>query len=177
VGDCEESVSPLAWIKLGLFAAILAAAAWGLHVYGSERYAAGQIEVQTRWTAAELVRSQAAVKAEQEAREEEQRRITAQKEIADESQRLMARNRSDAAAADAAAAGLRGAVTAALAGGGIRPSHSSTALGSPTAASAGVVLPLVLKQAEQRLRDLAETADASRAAGLACVNSYEALKP
>ncbi|MGE8155202.1 DUF2514 family protein, partial [Pseudomonas vancouverensis] len=92
-------------------------------------------------------------------------------------QRIIDQATADAAAARASADGLRGAadklvarLAASEAGG-----HSCTAAASKAAASATAVLADVLKRADQRAGDLAETADQARARGVTCEHAYDGL--
>lgn len=100
---------------------------------------------------------------------ERARRDAAQAEIANEAQRMAARDRDHAIALALAAPGLRGAVASAISQ---RPAAPAS---SASAASAGLVLSNVLGAAEERLRALAELADERGTAGSACVRLYESL--
>jgi hypothetical protein len=104
-------------------------------------------------------------------RAEEQRRTAALAGVANEAQRMAKRARDDARGVDAAAPGLRGAVSARL----HVPAAASSA--SAPAGTTGDVLADVLGAAETRLRDLAAIADQSRVAGSACERAYGALTP
>lgn len=102
---------------------------------------------------------------------EEQRRITAQAEIANESQRMENRRMADAVGLAAAGDGLRNRVAAAI-GPGI---SASAAADCKAATEANRVLADLLGKADGRLRFLAATADASYDAGLSCERSYDSL--
>lgn len=146
-----------------------------VHRHEKRAFVAGQAEVQGRWTAAELVRAAVAAKAEVAARAEEQRRTAAMTEIANETQRMAARDRAAAASVDAASGGLRDAVAGAITGGGLRPRDSATAAFGPASAASSVLFSDVLGPAEERLRALAAEADTARTAGEACERAYDSL--
>lgn len=114
----------------------------------------------------------AAIKAETENRAEEQRRATAAQENALETQRLANRARADAAGAAAAAAGLRIAVATRI---GQAASDPPAAAGSAPAPGAIDLLTQLLREADERLRGLAQEADARGIAGSSCVSAYESL--
>jgi hypothetical protein len=86
----------------------------------------------------------------------------------------LARLRIDRAAADAAGRDLRVRLAGAVAA-----ARAASAAGSAPAAGGGDpigVLAGVLERADAAAEDLAAYADSTRAAGLACERSYEALK-
>lgn len=111
----------------------------------------------------------ASLKVSEAARAEEQRRTQAHAEILNEAQRLAVRARADAADVRAAAPGLRSAVATAC---GIHPAPAGAS--APTG-DTPVVLSNVLREAEERLRALAELADERGIAGQACVGAYDSL--
>jgi hypothetical protein len=117
-----------------------------------------------------------AFQAQAAARAEEQRRVLAQAEVALEAQRQAERLRSDRAAVDAAAAGLRRAAARA-AGERARPSDPPAPTIRPPAPDSTGVLALVLGETEERLRTLAALADERYSAGVACEWAYRALMP
>lgn len=103
------------------------------------------------------------------------RRIAAQGEIANESERLSTRARADADGARVAAVGLRSAAGAAAARCGAGASDpAATAVGA-SASAPGVVLADVLGRADDRAGELAELADRAIIAGSQCERSYDAL--
>lgn len=123
--------------------------------------------------AQEAAYTAAALKATNENRAEEQRRVAAQKDINDETQRLATRARADARAVTASAPSLRNAFASACFR--AAPEHSTTVPGVATAASGVDLQSDVFGQIEQRLRDLARIADERGIAGESCVKSYDAL--
>src|SRR5258706_5790171 len=94
-------------------------------------------------------------------RAEEQRRLLAEKDIRDESQRMASRRLADAAGVAAAGDGLRQRAASAI---GFDLSASAPRIGNP-APEATMVCADLLQQADRRLRQLAATADASYDAG------------
>lgn len=104
---------------------------------------------------------------------EEQRRVAAQAEIANESQRMANRRMADAVGLASAGNGLRDRVAAAI-GPGI---SASSPADCKAATEANRVLADLLSKADGRLRLLAATADESHDAGSACEASYDALTP
>lgn len=114
----------------------------------------------------------AAIKAETENRAEERRRDAAAQENALETQRLANRARTDAAGAAAAAAGLRSAVAARL---GQAASDPTAAAGSAPTSGAIDLLTQLLGEADERLRGLAQEADARGIAGNSCAAAYDSL--
>lgn len=112
------------------------------------------------------------IQAQEQARAEEQRRVTAQKEISDETQRMAVRARSDGRGVDAAAGGLRGAVAARL---GPGAGDSPAGPGISATGRKPDLLADVLGEAEDRLRALALEADERGVAGLGCERKYDAL--
>lgn len=104
------------------------------------------------------------------ARKEEQRRTTAQQEIANDATKQAEAARADAAAAAGVADRLRDRLATLRAGGRTAP-----ATGRPPAGDPIGVLADVLERADRRAGDLAAYADAARIAGLACERSYRSL--
>lgn len=156
---------PLEW-KL-IAGALLVAALGGWHLFEVH-----QASVKAT-SACQATYAAAALKAETENRAEENRRQEAAHENSLETQRLAARGRADALAlAGAPAAGLRAAVTARI---GQAAGDSAAGVGVKATAGPDLVLANVLSRAEQRLRDLAEIADARGVAGSACERAYDSL--
>ena len=117
--------------------------------------------------------SEAARQAEAQARSEEQRRQTAIEGIRRDAQDKIAAVAADAAAADDAASRLRARVAELSR----RPARCPGAAGRGEAADAARdLLAVMLSRLDEAAGGVAEFADRSRAAGLTCQVSYEALK-
>lgn len=117
--------------------------------------------------------SEAARQAEAQARSEEQRRQTAIEGIRRDAQEKIAAVAADAAAADDAAGRLRARVAELSR----RPASCAGAAGGGEAADpARDLLADMLGRLDAAAGGVAEFADRSRAAGLTCQVSYEALK-
>lgn len=117
--------------------------------------------------------SEAARKAEAQARSEEQRRQTAIEGIRRDAQEQIAAVAADAAAADDAASRLRARVAQLSR----RPARCPGAAdGGDTADPARNLLADMLGRLDAAAGGIAEFADRSRAAGLTCQVSYEAVK-
>jgi hypothetical protein len=136
----------------------LAVSAWahGYH-HGGER--------QKRLAAAEIQRATTS------ARAEESRRVLRLQEAQDAEFIARKAAQRDAAAARAAADGLRRAA----AGFACLPSDPAAAAGGASAAPGSGVLPDLLGELAARADQLAEQADAARIAGQLCESSYRAL--
>lgn len=108
-----------------------------------------------------------------QARSEEQRRQTAIEGIRRDAQEQIAAVAADAAAADDAASRLRARVAQLSR----RPaSCAGSAGGSDSADAARDLLAVMLSRIDEASGGIAEFADRSRAAGLTCQVSYEAMK-
>jgi len=117
--------------------------------------------------------SEAARQAEARARSEEQRRQTAIEGIRRDAQDKIAAVAADAAAADDAAIRLRARVAVLSR----RPASCPGVAGGGEAADpARDLLAVMLSRIDEASGGVAEFADRSRAAGLTCQVSYEALK-
>ncbi|WP_312905356.1 DUF2514 family protein [Stutzerimonas nitrititolerans] len=117
--------------------------------------------------------AEAARKAEARARSEEQRRQTAIEGIRRDAQEKIAAVAADAAAADDAASRLRARVAELSR----RPASCASAAGGGEAADpARDLLAVMLGRLDAAAGGVAEFADRSRAAGLTCQVSYEAVK-
>lgn len=117
--------------------------------------------------------AEAARQAEARARSEEQRRQTAIEGIRRDAQDKIAAVAADAAAADDAASRLRARVAQLSR----RPSSCAGASGGGQAADpARDLLAVMLSRLDEAAGGVAEFADRSRAAGLTCQRSYEAVK-
>ena len=103
------------------------------------------------------------------------RRIAAQGEIANESERLSTRARADADGARVADVGLRSAASAAAARCGASAPNSAVAAVGASASAPGLVLADVLSRIDDRAGELAELADRAIIAGKQCERSYDAL--
>jgi hypothetical protein len=104
-------------------------------------------------------------------RAEEQRRLLAEKDIRDESQRMASRRQADASGLVIAGNGVRQRVSTAI---GFDLSASAPRVGNP-APEATILCADLLEQASNRLQQLASTADASYDAGKACEAQYRSL--
>ena len=156
---------PLAEFKLiGLLALVAAAiAAFGLFVR-SERQA-GAALVTAQYAAA-------AASANEAARTEEQRRVAAQAEIANEAQRLSTHARDAAAAGAPASRQLRDDFAARGGPGAGNP--AAPGLRAPSA-SGNDLYANVFRELDQRASDLALAADLAIVSGQQCERSYDAL--
>jgi hypothetical protein len=155
-------VSRLLWTVLALALASCALQSWRL---ASER----QAHAETREGFAA-----AAAAAESAARVEEQRRLAALQEVIDDTEKNLERARADAAAARDAGHRLRERF-AAVAGGCAGAADSGAAGAGEAAGSSGDLLALVQRRVDEAAGELARFADAARAAGLACEQSWRAL--
>jgi len=117
--------------------------------------------------------AESARKAEAQARSEEQRRQTAIEGIRRDAQEKIAAVAADAAAADDAAGRLRARVAELSR----RPaSCPGAADGGEAADAARNLLAVMLSRIDEAAGGIAEFADRSRAAGLTCQVSYDAVK-
>lgn len=117
--------------------------------------------------------AEAARQAEARARSEEQRRQTAIEGIRRDAQEQIAAVAADAAAADDAASRLRARVAQLSR----RPSSCAGSSGGGQAAEpARDLLAVMLSRIDEAAGGVAEFADRSRAAGLTCQVSYDAVK-
>jgi hypothetical protein len=136
-------------------------------------YRTGASHAQAELDALRAAYTQAALRAEQDARETEARHARAMDELA-----RAARDQARAAAAarqraDAAAVRLRDA--AARAGAECAAPPAATADGGQTAAGPGLVLSDLLGRCGARLVELGDYADRAAAAGAACERAYDAV--
>lgn len=109
------------------------------------------------------------------ARSEELRRQAAINEVSQNAQTEIDRARADAAAAHAAADSLRDQAQRLAAAAGKSSCNTRPATAGKAASSAGLVLADVLGRVEEAGRAMAEAADRSRIAGLACERAHDAL--
>jgi len=119
--------------------------------------------------------ARAQVKAVDDARIEEQRRVTAQTEVTNAARKEADAAWADARAADGAADRLRGRIAQLLIAARAAPKDSPAAGGSPATDDPIGMLADVLQRADRRAGILAEYADAARIAGQACERSYDSL--
>lgn len=114
----------------------------------------------------------AARAAEAAARVEEQRRIAALQEIIDDTESKLARARADAARAADVGQRLRERFSAVASACGAGAGGAGSAGSGPTASAAAGLLADVQRRLDEAAGRLAEFADASHAAGLACERAY-----
>jgi len=163
-------LDPRVWIACAL--ALLMA-------YGGGRWQQSRADAaayQAKTTAAALDAARVQVKAVDDARIEEQRRTTAQTEIANAATKEMVGARADAATANDAAGRLRQRVNELLAAARAPKDPTTPSAGEAAGDAANLLSDLFLESVE-RNRRLAETADAARIAGKACERAYDALMP
>ena len=130
------------------------------------------------WHAEQLAGlERAAREAEQNARAEEQRRATALQGAIREAETNLARARADAAAASSAGDRLRQRIATLTSSCRAATGNPASAGSGPAAGAPGDLLADVFDRVDQAVRDIAEHADAARAAGLACQTGYDALTP
>ncbi len=158
--------------RLWVIAGVITASAYGTGRYQQYRHDAGVLEV-TVSAANERARA-AQVEAVNEARTEEQRRTAAQAEIANAATKETEIAHADARDAADTAERLRKRVADLVASRGKRES-ATPAVGSEATGDPIGVLADVLSRADRRAGILAEYADTTRIAGLACERSYDSL--
>ena len=156
---------PLAELRLiGVLLLVAAiATAFGLFVRSERQQGAALVTAQY---------AAAAASANEAARVEEQRRVAAQAEIANEAQRLSNHARDVSIAGVPASRKLRDDFRAA---GSSCTGNPAVASSSPPGVSADDLRADVLGELDQRASDLALAADLSRIAGQQCERSYDAL--
>jgi hypothetical protein len=165
------------WLRILPYVAavlLVAGALFGAYHHGlSVKDAQWQVE----WSARDTRDAQAKGKNEAAERTKEQAYQQSINKVIQDGQRTIDQATAGAAAARAAADGLRGAVdtlaarlAASEAGG-----NSCTAAASKAATRAAMVLADVLKRADQRAGDLASAADQARARGMTCEQAYDSL--
>lgn len=143
-------------------------------------YKAGDSAANARWQArwdrqaAELAQARAA--AVEQFRIEEQRRHDAIEGVRTDAQRQIEQAHADAAAAVAAADGLREQAKRLAARTSQCSSSARAAAGGSPASSPGVVLADVLARADEAAGELAAAYDRARVAGVACEQAYQALR-
>ncbi|WP_259463628.1 DUF2514 domain-containing protein [Cupriavidus plantarum] len=166
-------ISAVPWRLVGLvvIAALLFGAGWSVNGW---RMGEQLAELRAEHAAEQRNQALAQVNAVDRARLEEQRRTTAQTEIANAAIQQASAARDDARAADAVRRELLARV-AALVNASIRPGDPGAIAGGSPARDPVVLLADVLGRADARAGELAQYADASRVAGQACERSYDAL--
>ena len=165
------------WLRfLPYIAAVLLAlgALYGAYLHGVSVTAATW---QDKWSARDT--RDATAKAENESAQrtiEHTRQLSMNKAIQD-GQRTIDQATADATNARAAADSLRGEVDKLAARLAIRQAggNSCTAAASKAATRAAMVLADVLKRADQRAGELAETADQARTRGMTCETAYDGI--
>ncbi|VWD33928.1 gp23 [Burkholderia lata] len=154
----------MTWLDPRVWLAVLAA----VFIGSAAGYFKGHADGVHVTTAAAQKTKIAAVEA---ARAEEQRRTAAQQENADHAAKERDQARVDAAAADAAADGLRKQLAMLVE----RASHSAATSGSAPAGDPIGVLANVLGSIDDRAGELAKIADERGIAGRQCEADYDAL--
>jgi len=132
---------------------------------------------QSAWSDRNTLDAKAKAANEAAARAKEQAYQRSIEKATQDGQRTIDQATADAAAARAAADGLRGAADtlAARLAASEASGNSCTAATSKAASRAAMVLADVLKRADQRAGELAEAADQARVRGVTCEHAYEVL--
>lgn len=167
----------LAWVKLAVIGAALAAAAAGVAYLAHVQRDIGRAEVRAEWGAARLAQADADLEQAASNARESLRRLTRQQENQHAQDQELLAARADADRNRAAADQLRdqNAATAQR----WRAALADSAPGSVSQAAGDAigVLADVLGRADRRAGVLAAYADAARAAGLKCERDFDALTP
>ncbi|MNQ72774.1 hypothetical protein D3C85_874860 [compost metagenome] len=157
---------------------IAALAGGGVALYRSGHAAGEEGERKTwqvKWNEEATRLATARIKAEQEAREEEQRRQAEIDEVRDHAQEEIAQAQADAAAAGIESGRLLEQARRLAA----RASQCACGTGAPQGGQAtgqpAVVLADLLSRADERAGELAAAYDRARASGLACERAYLSL--
>jgi len=147
---------------------------WSGHADGQE----GERKTwQARWNEEAARLATARTKAEQEAREEEQRRQAEIDEVRDHAQEQLAQAQADAAAAGIESGRLREQARRLAARASQCASNPGTAQRGSATEQPAMVLADLLSRADERAGELAAAYDSARASGLACERAYDALLP
>ncbi|WP_429180025.1 DUF2514 family protein [Aeromonas salmonicida] len=157
---------------------IAALAGGGVALYRSGHAAGeeGERKIwQAKWNEEAARLATAWTKAEQEAREEEQRRQAEIDEVREHAQNEIAQAQDDAAAAGIESGRLREQTRRLAARASQCASGSSAPEGGPAAGQPAVVLADLLSRADERAGELAAAYDRARASGLACERAYLSL--
>ncbi|MFC5707613.1 DUF2514 domain-containing protein [Aeromonas eucrenophila] len=131
---------------------------------------------QARWDEEAARLATARTKAEQKAREEEQRRQTEIDEVRDHAQEEIAQAQADAALAGLESGRLREQARRLAARASQCSSNPGTAQGGPATEQPAMVLADLLSRADERAGELAAAYDRARASGLACERAYDSLR-
>jgi len=130
---------------------------------------------QAKWDEEAASLATARTRAEQEAREEEQRRQAEIDEVRDHAQEEIAQAQADAAAAGVESGRLREQARRLAARASQCASNPGTPQGSPATGQPAMVLADLLSRADERAGELAAAYDRARASGLACERAYQFL--
>lgn len=155
-------------IALGLvFAALFGAYRHGVNTTTTEW--------QAKWNAQAAEMAVARAHAERIQRDEEQRRQFEIERVRNDARKQIQQAAADAAAATAAADGLRQQAQRLAARASEGCGNPGLTIRSKAAATAGVVLANVLARADEAAGELAAAYDRARAAGAACERAYDAV--
>lgn len=176
-------MNAIAWLNPGrwlLVAGAIAAALLGWKVLehnlvegGREQ---GRLEVQRRWDAEKIRQGDQALALARSNAEETARRLAEQQELQHAHDLEISRARADRDRAAAAAGSLRGQLAAFVAAVARPAAGDPAAAGERQAAGSAVdLLADLFGRADARAGELAAALDESRAAGLQCERSYDAL--
>lgn len=130
---------------------------------------------QAKWNEEVTRLATARTKAEQEAREEDQRRQVEIDEVRDHAQDEIAQAQADATAAGLESGRLREQARRLAARASQCSSNPGVAKGGPAAGQPAMVLTDLLSRADERAGELAAAYDRARASGLACERAYQSL--
>ncbi|MDM5138462.1 DUF2514 domain-containing protein [Aeromonas bestiarum] len=131
---------------------------------------------QAKWNEESARLAIARTKAEQKAREEENRRQAEIDEVRDHAQEEIAQAQADAVAAGVESGRLREQARRLAARASQCASNPSTAQGGQAAEQPAMVLADLLSRADERAGELAAAYDRARASGLACERAYNSLR-
>ncbi|MBS2781729.1 DUF2514 domain-containing protein [Aeromonas salmonicida] len=131
---------------------------------------------QAKWNEEAARLATARTKAEQEAREEENRRQAEIDEVRDHAQEEIAQAQADAVAAGVESGRLREQARRLAARASQCASNPSTAQGGQAAEQPAMVLADLLSRVDERAGELAAAYDRARASGLACERAYDSLR-
>lgn len=165
------------WILGGALSAQALAIAAASHHLTALHFEAKLAQAEAATSEIKERQAQALAKAVQDASHEFERKIAEQRKVTQDAQRRADASAAAAVRADRAADDLRRVLfdLAGRAGGG--GADTALALDCASARASVRVLSDLLGRADERAGILARHSDASRIAGLACEQSYDALKP
>jgi hypothetical protein len=158
---------------------IAALAGGGVVLYQSGHFDGEEGERKTwqaKWNEEATRLATARTKAEQEAREEENRRQAEIDEVRDHAQEEIAQAQADAVAASVESGRLREQARCLAARASQCASYPSTAQGGQAAEQPAMVLADLLSRADERAGELAAAYDRAQASGLACERAYDSLR-